>query len=521
MPFYKRPLFIALLLTLAVFAVYLQTLTDYGPTWDEFMHRQTGQTYINYFRTGEMMELGNWDDWSWFPPVAVTFGTSLINFEPLKAIYPLDVDRFHLAAVIFASVCIGMVFLIAHRLTDDLGISVFAAGLLASYPQFVAHAHMNVRDIGLTMFYSLTIYILLIAVSSRRPVLMAAVAGLAGGITTDTKQNGAFLLFIGLIWFTLHLRRLGMRKWLLMSVMFGVFFTGAFFAFWPYLWEDTTRRLGLVWHFLTTPEIIAGSTIYFDRVYTSMKDIPVYYPWVMLFIFTPPLMALAVITGLFKSVSSILRDKKEFLIFLWLVVPLSRFLFPFSSISYDQIRHFFEVVPSLAVLAALGLWWLSHSLPRAVRLPLIGFAGAFLLAYNIGLSAAYHPFGTAYFNRFAGPPAYVAQAFDVEFWGNVYRQAVPRINALDSAGKYTYYTGAMGTHLWKENGFLGTLVDDQHLEYDYVVFMNKQALIRNIPYLQWLVADKDPVFTISRGGVPVFYMFPAHRQEFLSTLPPI
>ena len=176
MPFYKRPLFIALLLTLAVFAVYLQTLTDYGPTWDEFMHRQTGQTYINYFRTGEMMELGNWDDWSWFPPVAVTFGTSLINFEPLKAIYPLDVDRFHLAAVIFASVCIGMVFLIAHRLTDDLGISVFAAGLLASYPKFVAHAHMNVRDIGLTMFYSLTIYILLIAVSSRRPVLMAAVA---------------------------------------------------------------------------------------------------------------------------------------------------------------------------------------------------------------------------------------------------------------------------------------------------------------------------------------------------------
>ena len=79
----------------------------------------------------------------------------------------------------------------------------------------------------------------------------------------------------------------------------------------------------------------------------------------------------------------------------------------------------------------------------------------------------------------------------------------------------------MGTHLWKENGFLGTLVDDQHLEYDYVIFMNKQALIRNIPYLQWLVAGKDPVFTISRGGVPVFYMFPAHRQEFLSTLPPI
>jgi hypothetical protein len=231
-------------------AAYVSDLTLYGPTWDEFFHRPTGQRYLAFLRTGQLAPLEE-PGAAWFPPVAVTIGAAFLESPTAARFFSTEYDRFHLGAIFFASLTAGFVFLIAYRLADRVWVGLLAAALIATHPQFVTHGHINVRDMGLMMFYTLTILLLLLAVQvPRGGVYVILAAGLAAGLTTDAKQNGAFLVFIGLPWLLLNARTLGLRRWLGWSVVYVLGSVVGFFAFWPYLWFDTGAHLKEVWRFL-------------------------------------------------------------------------------------------------------------------------------------------------------------------------------------------------------------------------------------------------------------------------------
>lgn len=516
-----RKLFIlslAIAIGVGTFSMYAFDLTEYGATWDELIfHRNYGRSYTEFLKTGNVESIAIDDNASWFPPVAVTIGNLFLENEYLSQFYQSSTDRFHLAAVIFGSVTASIVFLFAYLLWKRVMLAVFASLLLVLHPQFVTQAHTNVRDMGLTMFFSLTLLVLFYSTRSPHKLAWMSIAGLLVGITTDTKQNGAFLLFTGLTWFLFHIRSYGIKRFIAGSIVFVGTAACSFFVFWPYLWVDTVRHLQLVWHFLTTPSIIAGSTTFYDTVYTSMKNIPVFYPWAMLFLVTPLPMAFLMTIGVLLSMIRLIKRSPEGLLFLWIFIPLSRFFFPLSSSTFDQIRHFFEVVPSLSLFAALTLFTVYRALRTytAFRWSVIG-VGVLVLSYNGYISWTYRPYGTAYFNVFAGPPAYVNHAFDVEYWGNVYRKAVPYLNATNGPN-VTYYSAGLGAHILVEGGLEGKLTDNAGDAFDYVIFMNKTTYLRGNDYVVWLLKNKKPIYTIEREGKVIFYHFAPYREEYLQS----
>lgn len=497
-------------------AAYVSDLTLYGPTWDEFFHRPTGERYLTFLKTWDRAPLAEPENASWFPPVAVTVGAAFLQSQTAARFFPEAYDRFHLGAIFFASLTAGFVFVIGHRLTDRLWVGLLAAALLATHPQFVTHAHINVRDMGLQTLYALTLLLLLLAVQlPRGGVAVIALAGLTGGLATDAKQNGAFLIFIGLAWLLLNARTLGLKRWLGWSALYLAGFVAGFFLFWPYLWDDTGERLKLVWRFLTDPAIISINATFHGTVYWSGKDLPSYYPWAMLTYLTPPVFMLLAWTGAIAVVVRAVRgDVKIALPLVWIFVPLSRFFFPKSAVCYDQIRHILEVLPAMAVLAALMVWMLATALRRvrwgnaAVAVLAVG-----TLAYNGVVIARYRPHGCAYFNRLAGDGEYVTRSFDVEFWGNVYREAARELNRRHPPHT-RYFLAGLGGHIIKEAGLQGDPTDDLNEDFQVAAFMNKQNYLRNSEYAMWLVREKRPTFTIERDGKILFWEFEPHREEY-------
>ena len=508
---------LACFLALAAFAGYLPDLKDYGPTWDEFFHRPTGKQYLDYFRTGNKEKILSLQKASWLPPVASILGQIFIENIALNKIYPMETDRFHLAAVFYASVIVATVFLITFLVLGNIWLSLGAAMLLFFHPQFAVQAHTNVRDMGLVMFFTLTIFSLMLSVRNRGGSLIwAALSGLLTGLALDSKQNGIYLLFIALIWLFVNKKILGKR---LLPAIILYLFTAAisFFIFWPYLWFDTLNHLQLAWEYLRSESIMAGSLTFYGQTYYSMRNIPFYYPFVMLFIVTQPLISGAAVIGLYGSFRGLKGKPKEGMLFLWLFIPLIRYYIPSTAISHDQIRHFLEVLPAVPILACLTLSYL-YKFAQTYKLKYLTVSTHILIAvmilYNAYLYFAYRPYGSAYFNFLAGSPDYVTQSFDVEYWGNVYREATKYLNN-QYGQKKTFLMPGLGTHLLLENGFKGKITEDFNSEYDYVIFMNKRNWINDRPYLIWLLSNKKPIFTISRGGKILFYQFKPYKEDYI------
>ncbi|OGG03158.1 hypothetical protein A2W14_03605 [Candidatus Gottesmanbacteria bacterium RBG_16_37_8] len=512
---YLIPLAIFFIITASTFLFYLSDHKSYGPTWDELIfHRETGKRYYQFLKSGDLGPIMKYGNSSWFPPVAPTFGYFFEQNELVKKYLPDDNDRFHLAGIVFGSLTIGVVYIISYQLTENYSLSILAAIILAFYPQFVTQAHNNVRDMGVTFFYSLTVMVMLVAVKYKRFFSGIMVTGFLIGIATATKQNGALLLILATIFFLRFGQNIGEVKLMAGLILLFVIFIWTFIAFWPFLWVNTIYHLVKTWLFLSDPKIIAGNTVFFDKVYASMKNIPVYYPYVMLFLFTAPILALTAGAGFIVSLIYFIKGNEKGLIFLWLFLPLSRFFMQTSSISYDQIRHFFEVVPAIPILAVLFIYFLKERFKKIEKIQvLLPIWLLIITGYNIFLTFRYRPYGTAYFNMFAGKPSYVNHAFDVEYYGNVYREA-SKILRSRYGKNVRFYTAGLGAHILQQNGLTNPLTDNTEDDFDYVIFMNKQTWLRSNPYALWLVETQKPVYTIEREGKILFYQFLPYKEEY-------
>lgn len=517
----RKPLIFAVLITLIVLVFYSSDLSSYGPTWDEFFHRPTGKIYLDFLKTGKMEQIFTFSLASWLPPVASTVGYYFMDNAQFVKIFPFPADRFHFGAVLFGSITVGFVFLITYELINNLWVSLFSSVLLSVLPQFVTQSHTNVRDMGLTMFYTASVYILLKTVTGKKNIVWLFLLGVLTGITTDAKHNGAFLIFISFIVFFRQRKKWGIKATIYASIFYFITVSGTFFLFWPYLWANTINHLQLVWYYLRSESILGGNLTFYDKLYYSMHNIPIYYPWVMLFITTPPIVGLLAIFGFIKSFKAIFSTRKKLaIIFLWIFIPLLRFFYPPSSIAHDQIRHFLEVLPTLAVFTGIGIYYL-FIYAKSQIWPTLGviFLALISLVYTGYITVIYRPFGTAYFNIFAGSSDYVTHAFDVEYWGNVYRYAAGYLNRTYGSS-VIYYTPGLGTHLLEEDGLQGKITENLSDSFDYVIFMNKQNWIRmgNRPYIEWLLKYKKPEYTVERQGVILFYMFKPYIEEYRKTI---
>ena len=405
---------------LAGLAVLL-TLGDPGITVDEPLDVRPGRTYVatlskqgmNFFRrpvvdavfrdNAEHPPLGRW-----LLGVASTLGQPLEVLamggpDPLR----LYLVAGRLAPALAFAVLVG---LIAHASARRYGAAAgLASGFaLAVMPRVFAHAHLGALDTFISLFWVAGLLAADRALTSRRPVLAMAGAGAVWSLALLTKIQGWFLIPVVLVW---SVRRLGLRKGLAASAVWGGVGFGLFVLGWPWLWFDFPGRL--VAYLGTGVERATIRVLYFGTVYAD-RDVPWHYPWVYFLATVPVGLQLLGCLGLTRAWRARRDDAFPFLPAGSILLFLA--LFSTRVPVYDGERLFLMVFPLWALLIGRGFGaaWEGLRDRRWARVAAL----LFLLAQGYGV-VAIHPFGLSYYNAgVGGLPGAERLGMELTYWGD-------------------------------------------------------------------------------------------------------
>ena len=397
------------LLAVVLLAAAAPHLRDYGANWDEALGDLFfGQRYAAFFTSFDAHYL----DFARGPAMQPDLSMSPFRRFP-EQYYPLAnmlaygtsrmlsrwldvVDGFHAFNLLLAAMFV-IVFFDWIRRRVSLVAAVTTIALLFTTPRIWYDLMVNVKDFPEMVFFTLAAIAFYEALS-RKTAWWYAAAGVLLGCALATKPNALFLPFVPLVYLAATRRR--ERATLLAVIAACAVGAAVMIAVWPWLWSDPVGRLQENLRYLTSR---ANDTP--PEARTS--------PFAMLLLTTQPLFLALLPFGLVTAVR-----RKEWYLLGWIGVIAVRLTLP-GSINFDGVRHFLEIFPPLALLAALALERLRPRVALVVA----------MLAIVPGVTGIVrmHPYEDAYWNLFAGGlPGAAARHIPQwgEYWATSYRQGI-------------------------------------------------------------------------------------------------
>lgn len=378
------------------------TIDAPGITVDEPLDVRPGRTYLANLRTfgwgffrPEVVEKTFRDNAEhpplgrWLLGIASTLGEPFEVMRRGPDPVGIYVRSGRLAPACAFGLMVALITYFCARRTGTFGGIAAAFGLMAM-PRVWTHAHLGALDTFVAASWTSALLAAISATQSRRPLLWMAAAGLAFGLATLTKIHGWLLIPAIGAW---AVSRLGVRRGIAASLIWGMVGLILFFAAWPWLWYDTGNRLAR--YFATATERAVIRTQYFGTVYDD-RAAPWHYPY-FYFVATIPIGLLALgIVGIAKGQSQRRAER------LFLATTIGGILTLFATIApiYDGERLFLMAFPLWAILVGLGAGWVWGRFPaRTARASLL-FA---LILQGYGLIAT-APHGLSYYNLLVGGP---------------------------------------------------------------------------------------------------------------------
>jgi 4-amino-4-deoxy-L-arabinose transferase-like glycosyltransferase len=514
-------LLIALVIVFS-FTVRYAGLMDSGITWDEPLTIMAGMKY------GHDIETLNFNSSAWTldnehgPVSKYIYGLSL----GLLGHRTLDYQTFVISktvAVIMGVLSCVLVYLFCREFYDS-HVAFGAAVVLALIPTFVAHSQQAAVDNPLTLFFTLTLLLFILAARYHNKYLYAASA-VSMGLLIDTKFNGLLVIPVLVLFYWLYiyyengtLQRTGQNKAVdkplkdyLPIVSAIIFFSLAMltvYIAWPWLWPDPIGHMNIsLSHWTYTPiEYFMGS---------AQKATPIYYVAYFL-VTTPVLLFVPLAFGVYRSARS--KNAYKLAVLLWLIVP---FAYSFSSFIQDGMRYLLMIYPAMAILVADGLDGIAS---RAGSLNMglsknILYAGLVALAimYLLYALISVHPYYLDYYNVLAGGPSNVQEhkLFKFGWWGEGIYDSVAYIEKNATRGTTVYvatqpndmvrYYATSNLYTIPNASLLNETIPSQ---YDYII-TNEYA--EEYYTLRFNASDYTLVHTTSVGGAPLVSVY--HRKQ--------
>ena len=434
-----------LLLTLGFLLWGLVTLPDYGQVWDEPETRDVA--FLNLHVLKAVVTHQPRPAWAYheLPGYYFTFDTMRGAFAWVvsRRLHLLDdVLAFHLFNVLLSTLSVFLLYHLALAASGRQRIAVLSAAVLALFPQFLAHAQTNPKDLPGLFVAILSIFAFVrLGRGSRWWDVLAA--GLALGLALTTSVTAAFLFPLLGLWLLVTRWRLLKEQWrsyLLLPIIAG----STAFLSWPWLWRHPIQKVAWVIARLRTfhPDLMgAGGVLYLGSVYKPWA-LPWHYFIVSFFVTTPLLYLVFALASLTR-----LRPPREgaagtpwaaaVLGWLWCVVLVAAEAR--APMRYDGIRHVLMIVPGFCLLAGIGLdrilEWVEDTLPveRFGVWRSRGTAVAATAAFaSVGVQLIpMHPYEGAYLNEVTNAwlPGHAEDMFEVEYWQQSYKEGAEWLNA--------------------------------------------------------------------------------------------
>lgn len=440
------------MISLLYLVVLCSTLSDIGPTDDidyymkaalrysEWIQDTTAKIFKGDFTGFTKSEIDRyWSENHEHPPFAkLVMGMSHLIFTKYLKITD-NIDGIRLGVILLVSLLGFTLCYITHRYVGSMA-AIAASLMLLFMPRFFFHSHVETLDaaVASTFFFSFSAYLL-----SRRSLKWTILCGLIFGISLSTKLNAPFF-YVGILTYWglknidefKYIKGKGLRFPRLELSLISMPLLGSmvFYIMWPWLWNDTLKRLN---DYLGFHLKHYGIYFYYFGTIYEKPFAPWHSPFVMTLITTPPITMILAITGIvvisitlikiYKKRISIDSDQQVFyeLILINAFITIGTVAFP-DVPKYGGIKLFLPFFPFLSILAGTGLQALYEYIIRKIsigknsetertsqvernRVVLRGITGAVLIAASI-LPAIYstlkiHPYHLSYYNIFIGGPS--------------------------------------------------------------------------------------------------------------------
>lgn len=435
-----------LLFTFVLFLI-VNTVADYGITWDENVQKNYGNAiilwYASLFKNTSAMEYSRLYLYGGFFEV-ISQGITNLGLL-LTSIGPFEIRH-------FINALFGLLGIIgAYKLGNVLAGPMpgfFSALFLTLTPRYYGHIFNNPKDIPFAVGFLFSLYyiIKLYQHLPRPPQSLIIKLGIAIGVTLGVRIGGILLFgYMGLLiigWFVsqyvLH-SRIALEDgvvWArpLISSVLCVFVIAwaVMLIWWP--WAQISPLL----HPLEALRTLSrfdwpGVTFFAGKIYSG-KDIPWTYLPTWFAIALPEFYFITLSVGCWLGLVFVVRLQKTLSHLTSLIqfgILLFAFCFPITiaimmhSTLYDGLRHFLFVIPLLAVMSGVSFAYLLElARYKFVKHVLIL---AIILSMFLTLFDMYdlHPYQTIYFNRVVASGLQSAsEKYETDYWGNSYKEGI-------------------------------------------------------------------------------------------------
>jgi len=439
----------------ALLAALLPTMAalsfDFGITWDEHFHVTYGNMVYNYFASG-FRDTAALDYLSLYLygglfDLICTLGRKLLPFLQ-------EYDARHLLNSVFGWTVILYAALLARRVFGAPA-GLAAALFLVLSPAFFGHCMNNPKDIPFAAFFLMALYFL----SRLKNVYPYATARNAAAIIAATalalniRVGGLILIFYaGLYVLALALGDAGCRRpgrWCKLAAGFGLCAALAMVLgtlFWPWALQNPLVRpvqaLAQLSRFpLDFQEIYAGEIIHTTNL-----------PWDYIFRWFAITTPLGVLVLTLAAPLFYLRRQPGANAALCLAFAA---LFPVGyvvarhAVLYNGFRHLLFVYPLFAILAAGSFAaLLREGTGRRTRVAVALLVVGLGFYHPARFHLVNHPNQAVYFNQFVGGVRGAFLRYDLDYWGNSYKQAVDRLEKIARMNNQTIvFNAGLGGHV--------------------------------------------------------------------------
>ncbi len=481
------------------FFVQLSQLSQYGVSWDEPLHRNWGKIFTLFWRTGDrsLLEL--------MPGNGIQYGPIYFFLNYVVAEYFYNhgwltyVEAHHILTVCVSAVAVFLSYMFGQMIGGKKT-GLFTALFIVLFPQFIAHAHYNPKDIPLMTVVLLTALVFSVALTRHSRKLLICSSFLFG-LSVAVKINALLMAPVfgltyiawvlvcgrGMTWVVLLRRELPL---IVGAIIAGV---SALYFFWPSAWGDPMLIPRAVTFFLGE-NFWHGQVLFLGAEYSGAQ-LPFYYMPFEFVTAMPLLTLVAFIAGIFvilRRISWSEQSVQYLFLLLWIFFPLMFSMKP-GLVRYDGIRQFFFILPAIAVVSALGLSQLHDKLIRRSNNRFAGTIFLGLVFMSLGSQVlTLHPFEGSYRSEILQLlyKQDLDETFQIEYWGATYKQGMEwlRDNADPDPVICVPTAGILVTwYAWRDD-----FTFECSPESDYVMFFTRYTEAEEYREL------KDPVFSIQR-----------------------
>lgn len=548
-PFNIRELLFASFIPFLYAVVAFATIGHYGVGFDEPAHFRRGQAYVQFFLTGRKDYSNLPKDYrrsiyqsdneggifyidtpknQSHPPLNDTLAAlgNYIFFQKLGIVD--DIDAHHIFSIATVTILLFAVYAFT-RINFGVFAGLVAAISVALYPMFLGESHFNVKDPPEASFFTLTLLLFWYAVVKKNwKALIASAIGF--GFAFGTKFNIIFLPFIIVPWIFFVRKQFFQQSkhWYVALILYPAIVAIIFFISNPNLWHDTLFRLSEMIRFYLSVGTKEGSPDYQPQFLVYRFNT---YPFWAIIYSTPLVTLYFAIIGIAYGIKHF-SDKHHVygLLLLWLIVPILRVTLPNTTI-YGGIRHIFEFVPALAILAGIG----AQNIASRFQKKYIPFVFLCMIASYVPITLkliALHPNENVYFNPLIGG---LKGAVEKHFpnsgatLGNTYLQGVNWLNTHAEKGAciatpIAHRGNVPETKLRRDIRYDSTCQSNVERRGEYAMDMVYRDYFNEWYAYKYYDAYLYPVYEVKVEGVPVFAVFKndkEHSKKELLTVAPI